>query len=125
MTHRRPRILVIDDEPGIRMTIDLLLHQECEVTTITYPCTPPIWEERAFDLIFLDLRLPGVQGYELLTTLRRRLPATPIVILSASTDAQVRTESLAHGATGVLEKPFSRQELLDGIWDTLNAKDTE
>ncbi len=64
-----------------------------------------------YDVIILDLMLPGLSGLEILKALRKQKKQTRVLILSAKTDTQDRVEGLLQGADDYLTKPFSFEEL--------------
>jgi len=65
-----------------------------------------------YDLIVLDLRLPGMSGYEVLRTLRDRGTTTPVLVLTAQDAVDFKVEALRAGADDYVTKPFSFEELL-------------
>lgn len=67
---------------------------------------------QAYDLLILDIMLPGVSGYDLLQTLRRQGNAVPVLLLSARDLVEDRVHGLELGADDYLVKPFSFSELL-------------
>lgn len=109
-----PRVLVVDDEPNIRLLISIVLQElDCEVRTARdgWECLNYL-EREPFDLIFLDLRMPRLGGADVLARLRAepRLRSVPVVIVTGSSEAQ---PSLAIcGAQEVLTKPFDIDVLL-------------
>ena len=76
------------------------------------------------DLVITDNAMPGKSGIELVAALRRRpeLAAVPVVMLSASTEAQREEDALAAGATGFLRKPFSPEEMLKAVESYLSGR---
>lgn len=68
-------------------------------------------QEKSFDLIFLDLMLPGMSGEDLLKELRR-FCSTPVIILSAKDETQVKVDMLRTGADDYITKPFENEEVL-------------
>ncbi len=64
-----------------------------------------------FDLVLLDLQLPGRNGWEVLAAVRERAPLCPVLVLSGAADPATRTACLGHGADDCLPKPFSLAEL--------------
>ena len=68
-----------------------------------------------FDIIVLDLRLPDIDGYEVVRRLRAARVRTPILILSGRTDATDKVRGLTSGADDYLTKPFNRAELVARI----------
>ena len=65
-----------------------------------------------YDLVILDLRLPGMTGHEVLRTLRDRGNTTPVLILTAQDDVGQKVEALRAGADDYVTKPFSFEEVL-------------
>lgn len=112
------RILLVEDEPGLALTIGDLLNAEGHDVQIA-----PDGEEgltRAtsapgFDLVVLDVMLPGIDGFEVCRTLRRRRIDTPILMLTARGEVQDRVTGLRLGADDYLVKPFDPMELLARI----------
>ena len=68
--------------------------------------------QNTYDLLLLDLVLPGRSGLEILTEVRRTRPTLPVIILSARGDERDRVEGLRRGADDYVVKPFSVKELL-------------
>jgi len=110
-----PRVLIIDDEPSIRSILSTLLRKNgYEVQTAdsgesglqTYARFKP-------DAILLDLKMPGIDGMEVLETLDRRLNTDcKIVIMTAHGEVRSAVEAMKKGAFDYLQKPFDNDELL-------------
>ena len=66
----------------------------------------------AYDVVLLDLLLPGVDGLSVLRELQRRQPRVPVVIVSARSDLQTKLRGFALGASDYVSKPFSFDELV-------------
>lgn len=81
--------------------------------------------KQAFDLVILDVMLPGMSGVELLRVLRRDGVTTPVIILSAKGDEIDRVVGLKLGADDYVAKPFSRPELLARIEAVLRRRRRE
>jgi len=106
-------ILLIEDEPGI---VDFVKRGlETEGFPVEASLDGAQGERRAlresFDLIVLDLMLPGRDGLEILGALRRAAVATPVIVLTARGEIQDRVSGLDAGAVDYLVKPFSLAEL--------------
>jgi len=113
MTHH---VLVVDDEPDITALVAYHLAKAgYRVTTVSSGTEAlRVAEERAPDLVVLDLMLPGFSGYEVLEALRRR-PATQdvgVIMLTARREEGDRIKGLSLGADDYLIKPFAPQELV-------------
>jgi len=120
--HAAPRILVIDDEPGICLAVSLLLEQQYAVVSEMTAEAGLARAREPFALILLDLLMPGVNEYDLLKGIQQNAAQTPIVVLSAMGDKRTHDEVLRHGASGLIEKPFTRQELLLGVENVLSRR---
>lgn len=113
MTASRVKVLVIEDEPPIRKLLRLGLeahdYEVIEASNgkrgLELALEPP-------DLVILDLGLPDVRGFDLITQLRQRQEALPIIILSSRDDEAGKVQALDLGADDYVTKPFGMDELL-------------
>lgn len=71
--------------------------------------------EKEFDLVLLDIMLPGTNGLSLLGILRKRFPAVPVVVLSALDDLDTVSRAMRQGAAGYVAKSVSGEMLLDAL----------
>lgn len=108
------KILVIEDEKLLADAIkNLLMEKGFEVETAFDGSTGEAYGELGiYDLIILDVMLPGMDGFQVAKTLRNRHCATPILMLTAKSDLEDRIEGLNAGADYYLTKPFDSRELL-------------
>ena len=72
-----------------------------------------------FDLIVLDLMLPGINGMAFLGVLRKRFPSIPVVVLSALDDMETVQRAMRHGASGYVPKSSSSESLLNALRNVL------
>ena len=109
------RVLLIEDEPGLALTLgdrlrdagyDLELAADGELG-LARAATPP-----GFDLVLLDVMLPGIDGFEVCRGLRKRGLRTPVLMLTARGQVEDRVHGLRLGADDYLTKPFDPAELL-------------
>ena len=107
------RILVVEDEPGIALGLEDDLKMEgYEVETVTDGLAASRRaKEAAFDLILLDIMLPGKDGLEVCRDLRRHGLRTPILMLTAKTQEAEKVLGLELGADDYVTKPFGTREL--------------
>ena len=108
------RILVVEDEHRIANTIKKGLEQERYAVDVTYDGTSgfDLASSEEYDVIILDLMLPGMDGMTLCRQLREENIHTPVLILTAKGQIQDKVEGLDSGADDYLTKPFSFEELL-------------
>ena len=113
------KILVIEDEPGIRMTLSLMLKAEgFEVATAENGrLGVEAVRTKTPDLILCDINMPEMDGFEVLEHLRREpaLAAIPFVFLTARVDRSDLRRGMNLGADDYLTKPFTRDELLETV----------
>ena len=108
-------ILIIDDEASLRQTMArILLRAGFEVTTVaTGSESFTVLNEHPFDLIYLDIRLPDVNGLEVLKTIRAQFPELPIILFTAQPDLHSAVEALRSGATDYLMKPLKPETVIE------------
>jgi two-component system alkaline phosphatase synthesis response regulator PhoP len=107
-------ILVIEDEPTLARLLSYNLTQEGYLVKVAdhggdgYQCAL----QQAYDLIVLDIMLPGMNGFEILTRLRQKNIRTPVIILTARNAEDEVVQGLKCGADDYMTKPFGVAELL-------------
>jgi two-component system alkaline phosphatase synthesis response regulator PhoP len=111
------RILLVEDEPGLVLTLtDRLRFEGFEVTVVSDGYTAAdMGRQQRFDLVVLDIMLPGQSGFEVCAQLRRSDTRTPILMLTARVAVADRVRGLRLGADDYLQKPFEMSELLARI----------
>ena len=124
------RILIIDDDPAVRAAMQMVLEREgFEVNAVgDGPTGIKLVAAEDFDLLLVDLFMPGMDGLETIRQVNGHKPGLPVIIMSglsfASAGAQP-TDFLAMagklGATGNLKKPFRPRELLAVVTEGLDT----
>lgn len=118
-------ILVVEDEVAIADFLKRGLETEgYEVTVAADGVSGErLAVGRGADLVILDRMLPGRDGIELLTAIRRARPSVPVILLTAKAEVADRVEGLDLGATDYLTKPFAFDELLARVRARLRESD--
>ena len=108
------RILIVDDDDSLRESLQLVLSTEgYEVVCATDgPSALRQASESPVDLILCDLRMPGMDGMELVPQLARRLPGATIIMMSAYGSVDLAIEAMKRGAYDYIAKPFQPSEML-------------
>jgi DNA-binding NtrC family response regulator len=119
------RILIVDDEKNILLTIRHALEPKgYEVASATTGEEAlRLLEQQVFDLMLLDLKLPGIDGMSVLKEASERQPNVPVIIISAYGTVGNAVEAMKLGAIDFLEKPFSPEELREAVRRILSRKE--
>jgi DNA-binding response OmpR family regulator len=108
------RILIVEDEMPVARQIAAALTEDDHDPTVVHSGEAALDEmsKRPFDLIVLDVRLPGIDGFELLRRLRNQHLASRVLLLTARSAVDDRVSGLQLGADDYLPKPFAMRELV-------------
>ena len=109
------KILIIEDDSDINKIINDTLTQSGYATTSAYSGTEGLMHlsQNTFDLVILDLMLPGLDGEELIVKFRKEMNSdTPVIILSAKDKLDYKLDLFERGADDYMTKPFEIEELL-------------
>jgi DNA-binding NtrC family response regulator len=117
-------ILVIDDEAEIREGLELLLSSEGYAVTSAETGEAGIarLEQEPFDLLLLDVSLPGRSGLDLLRDIRQRDPHLPVVLITAYGSIDMARQAFKSGAQDYITKPWSNDELLAQIASAVEGR---
>jgi len=120
-------ILIIDDEVTLRrMMARVLQRAGYEVTTAADGKEGiALASEHHFDLLYLDIRMPEMNGLEVLTTIHEKFPDLPVILFTAQPDLHSAVEALRRGATDYLLKPLRPQTVLTRTETVLASKREE
>jgi two-component system nitrogen regulation response regulator NtrX len=118
----KPRILVIDDEAEIRRSVRMILEYEGYdvLEASSGPEGIALAERESPDLIFLDVKMPGMDGLEALQRLKASNDATPVVIISGHGTVSTAVEATKAGAFDFIEKPLASERVLVTIRNALD-----
>jgi len=110
-------ILVIDDEAAIRDSLEVLLSLEGYAVTLAVDGEQGLrnLDAENFDLVLLDLALPGQSGMELLPLIKERQPDLPVIMITAYGTVENVVEAIRAGAENFVQKPWDNEKLLADI----------
>ena len=107
------RVLIVDDEPGVRQSLTLVLKDQYEVlTAATGPEALEVTERTSIDVVLLDILLPGLDGLEVLEKLKERPDSPQVIMLTATKTVKTAVRAMKLGAFDYVTKPFDVEELL-------------
>ena len=106
-------ILVIDDEASIRESLEVLLSLEGYTTSMALDGEEGLrmLESNSYDLVLLDLAMPGQSGLEILPQIKERQPDLPVIMITAYGGVESYIESMNLGAFEYINKPIKVEEL--------------
>ncbi|WP_261302081.1 response regulator transcription factor [Paenibacillus andongensis] len=121
------KILVIEDEPTLARLLSYNLSQDGYDTKVIDHGGDGLQEalQQTYDLIILDIMLPGLNGFEVLAKLRQKGNSTPVIILTARNAEDEVVQGLKHGADDYITKPFGVAELLARVSAVLRRTQSE
>lgn len=114
------RVLIADDHPMVRDGLRAVISVAFDAAELFEAASldeaiAVIEREGDFDLVMLDINMPGTTGVSGLATLRQRYPALPVVIVSAATERGLVSAALAAGASGFIPKSLRRGAIVDAL----------
>lgn len=116
-------ILVIDDDPVFRMMVEAFLKKNKYITMSVGSAgeTIRILKREVFDLILIDLRLPDVDGLDLLKQIKQDYPSIPLILMTAFVDIRTAVKAIKSGAFEYITKPLNTDELQLAISNALKS----
>jgi len=121
------RILIVDDNDTIRKTLKAILEDEGYTVDLAATGQEAIQktEENAYDIALLDIRLPDMEGVELLKLIKDNVPKTRKIMLTGYPSMQNAIAALNKDADAYLVKPVDVEKLLSTIKDQLELRENE
>ena len=115
--HNPKQFLVIDDAPPITKMIKQVLTSRGHyvLTAESGKEALDLVRDCKFDKIFLDLRMPDMNGAEVLEKIREMNPGVPVVVITGYPDPAITEKAIKLGISGVLQKPFNLAEIVEAI----------
>lgn len=118
------RFLIVDDHPLFREALQLAIgsaYPEAEIVEASSiaAARDALASEQPFDLLLLDLSMPGTRGFDGLIELRAARPKQPILVVSAHEDPRIVHEAMTCGAAGYISKSVKKRELSEAIQDVM------
>lgn len=112
------RFLIVDDEPDMLKLLNMIIREKTpyEVITTNNPVEAfELAKKGGFDLIIADLKMPGLDGIELLDAVKKVDPDIPVIIITAYATIESATEAIQKGGFDFITKPFRKEQILFSI----------
>ena len=112
MSHKPKTVLIVDDDEGMRDTLTAILKRDYRVLRVASgEAALPILNRDDVDLVLLDVRLPGISGFEVLRILKENYSLVEVISISAITDVETAVQAMKHGAYHYITKEFDSDQL--------------
>jgi excisionase family DNA binding protein len=113
----KANILVVDDEEVVRLLFKAILEElgHRVITAETASKGLELVKQQDFDLVFLDLKMPGMDGAELFRQIKTIKPKLPVTIITGYPDSEIMGRALAYGPFGIMNKPFGESDIVDAV----------
>ena len=122
--NKKPRVLIADDEEGIRESLRLILDRDYEVEVAANgEETLAKLAKGRFDLLLLDMKMPKLDGIAVMRQLKEQQIAVPVLVLTAYQSVEFAKEAVRLGARDYLSKPFERKDVLSAVRDALTSEE--
>ena len=111
------RLLIVDDQQGIRLLLNEVLKKEGYITYLAANGSEALKyaDEQEMDCVLLDMKIPGMDGIEILRRLKKKFPKLPVFMMTAYGELDVVQEALELGAIRYFTKPFDIFEVRDEV----------
>lgn len=109
------KILIVDDEPDMLKLLSMIIKEKTpyEVTTTNNPIEAlELAKKGGFDLLVADLKMPGLNGIELLESIKKFDKDIPTIIITAYGTVEAAVETMHKGAFDFITKPFRKEQIL-------------
>jgi excisionase family DNA binding protein len=118
------KILIVDDDESICTLFKDALEIEGHIVTTTTESVKglELAKGKEYNLIFLDLMMPGIDGAEFLKQIRVVKPELPVTIITGFPDSTLMMNALENGPFGVMRKPFTSDDILTVVHTYINAR---
>ena len=118
------KILICDDEEGVRESLKLILedHYELIVADQGEQCLECLKNNKDVALVFLDIKMPKIHGLDVLEAIKKNHPRVKVVMVTGYQSVDTASEATRRGASGYIVKPFKSTEILESAKRHLEAK---
>src|SRR5918999_2161886 len=124
MSHKPKTVLIVDDDEGMRDTLTAILKREYRVLRVASgEAALPILNKEDVDLMLLDVRLPGISGFEVLRIVKENYALVEVIMISAISEVETAVQAMKHGAYHYITKEFDYDELRSLVRNACERQD--
>jgi DNA-binding NtrC family response regulator len=124
MDHKPKTVLIVDDDDGMRDTLAAILKRDYRVLRVgTGEAALPVLNRENVDIILLDVRLPGISGFEVLRIVKENYSLVEVVMISAINDVETAVQAMKHGAYHYITKDFDYDSLRSLVRNAAERQD--
>jgi DNA-binding NtrC family response regulator len=111
------KIIICDDEEGIRESLKLILgdHYDLILTDSGEQCLQCLEKDKTIGLVLLDIKMPKVNGLEILKAIKDKRPNLNVVIVTGYKSVETASEASSLGAAGYIVKPFKSEAIIETV----------
>lgn len=115
----RIKLLIVDDEIVVQQSCVAIFSEKSECYDITTVSSGnealQILEKKPFDIILTDIKMPGLSGLKLLSTINNKYPDTAIIVITGYATVKTAVEAMKVGAVDFIPKPFTPDEIYNAV----------
>ncbi len=124
MNLRRKTVLIVDDDEGMRDTLTAILKRDYRVLrAVSGEAALQVMEKEEVDLLLLDVRLPGISGFEVLRIVKENYPLAEVIMISAITEVETAVQAMKHGAYHYITKDFEYDGMRSLVMNAAERQD--
>src|SRR5258708_536682 len=124
MTQKPKTVLIVDDDEGMRDTLTAILKREYRVLRVASgEAALPILNREDIDLVLLDVRLPGISGFEVLRIVKENYSLVEVIMISAINEIETAVQAMKHGAYHYVTKEFDYDQLRSLVCNASERQD--
>jgi DNA-binding NtrC family response regulator len=124
MNHKPKTVLIVDDDDGMRDTLAAILKREYRVLRVgSGEAALPVLSRENVDIILLDVRLPGISGFEVLRIVKENYSLVEVLMISAINDVETAVQAMKHGAYHYITKDFDYDSLRSLVRNAAERQD--
>ena len=118
MSQEQRRVLIVDDDQAVSQILERFFASKGFSVALVFSGEQALarLQEGAFDVVLIDILLPGIHGIEVLKQAKQRFPKAKVAIITGLVDEELRAKARVHGADAYVTKPFN---FSDPVWSML------